>query len=34
MVGNEEVHPFYKKYGFLPRTTVMMRIDENDTSGS
>ena len=34
MIGNEEVHPFYKKYGFLPRTTIMMRIDENDTSGS
>jgi diamine N-acetyltransferase len=34
MVGNEEVYPFYKKYGFLPRTTIMMRIDENDTYGS
>ena len=34
LVGNEEAHPFYNKHGFLPRTTVMMRIDENDTFGS
>ena len=34
LVGNEEVHPFYSRYGFLPRATIMMRIDENDTSGS
>lgn len=34
MVGNEEVHPFYNKYGFLPRTTMMMKIDGNDTYGS
>ncbi|UCC17809.1 MAG: GNAT family N-acetyltransferase [Dehalococcoidales bacterium] len=34
LVGNEESYPFYGRYGFLPRTTVMMRIDENDTSGS
>lgn len=34
LVGNEEVHPFYKRHGFLPRTTIMMRIDENDTSRS
>ena len=34
MVGNEESHPFYKKHGFLPRTTIMMKINENDTSGS
>ncbi|UCD08473.1 MAG: GNAT family N-acetyltransferase [Dehalococcoidales bacterium] len=34
LVGNEEVHPFYTKYGFFPRTTILMRINENDTSGS
>jgi ribosomal protein S18 acetylase RimI-like enzyme len=34
MIGNEEAHPFYNRHGFLPRTTVMMRIDENDTSRS
>ena len=34
MVGNEDIHPFYKKHGFLPRATIVMRIDENDTSGS
>ncbi len=28
MIGNEEVHPFYKKYGFQPRVTIMMKIDE------
>jgi diamine N-acetyltransferase len=31
MIGNEESHPFYRRHGFFPRTTVMMRIDENDT---
>lgn len=34
LVGNEDAYPFYTKYGFLPRTTIIMRIDENDTSGS
>lgn len=34
MVGNEESHPFYNRHGFLPRTTIMMQINENDTSGS
>lgn len=34
LVGNEEVYPFYNRHGFLPKTTILMRIDENDTSGS
>jgi len=34
MVGNEEVQPFYHRHGFLPRTMIMMKIDENDTTGS
>ena len=34
LVGNEEAHLFYNRYGFYPRATIMMRIDENDTSRS
>jgi ribosomal protein S18 acetylase RimI-like enzyme len=34
MVGNEEAQPFYNRHGFLPRTTIMMRINENNASGS
>ena len=34
MVGNEESHPFYNRHGFSARTTIMMQINENDTSGS
>ncbi|OGN89086.1 MAG: hypothetical protein A2158_03275 [Chloroflexi bacterium RBG_13_46_14] len=34
LVGNEEAHPFYTRLGFLPRTMLMMRINENNTSGS
>lgn len=32
--GNEEVHTFYRRYGFFPRSTILMQISENDTSGS
>ncbi len=34
IVDNEQAYPFYSRYGFLPRSTIFMRVPENDTSGS
>ena len=34
IVDNIEVYSFYERYGFYPRSTIYMKMDENDTSGS